>query len=211
MKERIESRSIEKKLSRATKSFGRVSIVIMVCLFDALFAHGQNEEEQARKTAEEAVKIGAIDYLTDREFKLDGPQIAATARALNPKEHVKIELKEFELGPGSVRLKANIVALFRFEGKVTVDKEAKDVRGEANVGQLVTIEAQYWIDNTGLHVDAKATEMKFSAKVRELVPEDAAGGKAAFGKLVLKQLGRQKEAILREFNNWQQEYQRRMR
>ena len=111
-------------------------------------AHAQNDDEDAGRTiAEEAIKIGAIDYLTDREFKLDGPQLAATVRAIDPKEHVKIDLREFNLLPGRADLKVKISALFRFEGRVTVDDENSDVRGEARIGQLITIEAKYWADD----------------------------------------------------------------
>ena len=152
--------------------------------------HAQTEDEDAaRKIAEDAIKIGAIDYLTDREFKLDGPQIVATVRAIDPKEHVKIDLREFNLLPGRADLKVKINARIRFEGRVTVDDKTSDVRGEANIGQLITIEAKYWADDQGLHVDAKATELKFSIAVRELVPEDAAGGKRAFAKMTLGTAG----------------------
>jgi hypothetical protein len=188
--------------------------VAAVCLiaFRAEHARAQNdEEEQGRKIAEEGIKIGAIEYLTDREFKLDGPQLVATARAIDPKEHVKIDLQEFNLLPGRADLKVKISALFRFEGRVTVDDEKSDVRGEARIGQLITIEAKYWADEQGLHVDAKATELKFSIAVRELAPEDAAGGKRAVAKIALAQLARQREELLRDFNDWQADYQRKMR
>ncbi len=76
-------------------------------LFTFCLALAQNDDEDAaRKIAEEAIKIGAIDYLTDREFKLDGPQLVATARAIDPKEHVKIDLREFNLLPGRDRLES---------------------------------------------------------------------------------------------------------
>jgi hypothetical protein len=232
-------------------------IVAAICLLTFRAAHAQNdEEEQGRKIAEEAIKVGAIDYLTDREFKLDGPQLVATARAIDPKEHVKIELREFNLLPGRVDLKVKINALFRFDGRVTVDEalahslvwegspipmircapqqvevrreivvrhgrssigdashvddKTSDVRGEANIGQIVTIEARYWADNEGLHVDARATELKFTVAVRELAPEDAAGGKRAVAKIALGQLARQREELLRDFNDWQADYQRKM-
>jgi hypothetical protein len=181
-------------------------------LFTFCLALAQNDDEDAaRKIAEEAIKIGAIDYLTDREFKLDGPQLVATARAIDPKEHVKIDLREFNLLPGRADLKVKINALFRFDGRVTVDDKTSDVRGEANIGQLITIEAKYWADDQGLHVDAKATELKFSIAVRELVPEDAVGGKRAFAKMTLAQLARQRDELLRDFNDWQADYQRKMR
>lgn len=194
------------------KQFIASFIAVAICLFGLRAAHAQNdEEEQGRKIAEEAIKIAAVDYLTDREFKLDGPQIVATARAIDPKEHVKIELREFNLLPGRADLKVKINALFRFEGRVTVDDETSDVRGEANIGHIVTIEAKYWVDDRGLHVDARATELKFSVTLRELAPEDAGGGKRAFAKLALAQLARQREELLRDFNDWQADYQRKMR
>jgi hypothetical protein len=233
-------------------------IVAAICLLGFRAAHAQNdEEEQGKKIAEEAVKIGAVDYLTDREFKLDGPQLVATARAIDPKEHVKIELREFNLLPGRVDLKVKINAPFRFEGRITiddavvqnsmwegsptpmgrrdsirvelqseigvgdashsslltakpVDDKTSDVRGEANIGQIVTIEAKYWVDDRGLHIDARATELKFSVAVRELAPEDAAGGKRAVAKMTLAQLARQREELLRDFNDWQAAYQRKL-
>jgi hypothetical protein len=187
-------------------------IVAAICLLSLRAAHAQNdEEEQAKKIAEEGIKIGAVEYLTDREFKLDGPQLTATARAIDPKEHVKIELREFNLLPGRVDLKVKINALFRFEGRVTVDDKTSDVRGEANIGQIVTFEAKYWVDDQGLHVDARATELKFSVAVRELAPEDAAGGKRAVARIALAQFARQREELLRDFNDWHAEYQRKMR
>jgi hypothetical protein len=181
-----------------------------VCLFCVHAAQAQYEEEEGRKFAEAAIKIGAIDYLTDRDFKLDGPQLVASARAVDPKENVKVELREFNLLPGRADLKVKINALFRFDGRVTADDKAIDVRGEANFGQLITIEARYWSDDRGLHVEAKATKLKFSVAVRELVPEDAAGGKRAVAKIALAQLARQREELLRDFNDWQAEYQRKM-
>jgi hypothetical protein len=194
------------------KQFIANFIVAAICLLSLRTARAQNdEEEQGRKIAEEAIKIGAVDYLTDREFKLDGPQLVATARAIDPKEHVKIELREFNLLPGRVDLKVKINALFRFDGRVTVDDKTSDVRGEANIGQIITIEAKYWVDDRGLHVDARATELKFSVAVRELAPEDAAGGKRPFAKMTLAQLARQREEVLRDFNDWQAAYQRKLR
>jgi hypothetical protein len=187
--------------------------VLAICLIGVRAAHAQaqtDDEDAGRKIAEEAIKIGAIDYLTDREFKLDGPQLVATARAIDPKEHVKIDLQEFNLLPGRADLKVKINALFRFEGRVTVDDEKSDVRGEARIGQLITIEARYWVDDQGLHVEARATELKFSIAVRELAPEDAAGGKRAVARIALAQLARQRDELLREFNDWQADYQRKM-
>jgi len=187
-------------------------ILAAICLLGFRAAQAQNDDQEAaRKIAEEAIKIGAVDYLTDREFKIDGPQFVATARAVDPKEHVKIELREFELLPGRADLKVKIKALLRFDGRVTVDDKTSDIRGEANIGQLVTIEAKYFVDDQGLHVDAKATELKFSVAVRELAPAGAAGGRRAFAKIVLAQLARQREELLREFNDWQAAYQRNLR
>jgi hypothetical protein len=187
-------------------------IAVTICLLAFRAAQAQNdEEEQGRKIAEEGIKIGAIDYLTDRDFKLDGPQIVVTARAIDPKEHVKIELREFNLLPGRADLKVKINALVRFDGQMLLDNNKRDVRGEANIGQLITIEARYWVDDRGLHVEARATELKFSVAVRELWPEDAAGGKRAFARIALAQLARQREELLRDFNDWQAEYQRKMR
>jgi hypothetical protein len=189
-----------------------LATVCLLSLLGASTAQAQNDdEEQGRKIAEEGIKIGAIEYLTDREFKLDGPQLVATARAIDPKEHVKIELREFHLLPGRVDLKVKINALFRFDGRVTVDDQTSDVRGEGNLGQLVTFEAKYWVDDRGLHVEARATELKFSVAVRELAPEDAAGGKRAFSRIALAQLARQREELLRDFNDWHDQYQRNMR
>jgi hypothetical protein len=230
-----------------------------ICFLDVCAAQAQNDdEEQGRRIAEAGIKIAAIEYFTDREFKLDGPQIVVTARAIDPKEHVKIELREFNLLPGRVDLKVKINALFRFDGRVTVDDasahqnlwedsvapigrrerlrvklqrkigvgdashieigdashiddKTADVRGEGNLGQLVTFEAKYWVDDQGLHVEAKATELKFSVAVRELAPEDAAGGKRAFARIALAQLARQREELLRDFNDWHADYQRKMR
>ncbi|HEX2476879.1 MAG TPA: hypothetical protein VHK01_19145, partial [Lacipirellulaceae bacterium] len=168
------------------KYFNVVLIVAAICLISLHAAHAQNEDEDAaKKIAEEAIKIAAVDYLTDREFKLDGQQIVATVRAVDPKEHVKIDLREFNLLPGRVDLKVKITARIRFEGRVTVDEKTTDVRGEANIGQLVTIEAKYWVDDQGWRAEAKATELKFSIAVRELWPEDAAGGKRAVARLTL--------------------------
>jgi hypothetical protein len=193
-------------------SIEQKTLVITVALLACRAAFAQNEDEDAgRKIAEEAIKVGAIDYLTDREFKLDGPQIVATARAIDPKEHVKIDLREFSLLPGRADLKVKINALFRFEGRVTVDDKSSDVRGEANIGQLITIEAKYWADDQGLHIDARATELKFSMAIRELWPEDAAGGKRAAARITLAQLARQRDELLRDFNDWQADYQRKMR
>jgi hypothetical protein len=187
-------------------------ILAAICLLGFRVAKAQNEDEDAaRKIAEEAIKVGAVDYLTDREFKLDGEQIVATARAIDPKEHVKIELRKFELLPGRADLKVKIKALFRFDGRVTVDDTTSDVRGEANIGQLVTIEAKYWVDDQGWHAEAKATELKFSVAVRELAPDEAAGGKRAVAKIALAQLARQRDELLREFNDWQADYQRKLR
>jgi len=124
---------------------------------------------------------------------------------------VKIDLREFNLLPGRVDLKVKIDARFRFEGRLMVEDNRSDVRGEANIGQIVTIEARYWTDDRGLHVDARATALKFSVKIHELVPEEAAGGKRAFAKLALKQLARQRKELLRDFNDWQAEYQRKVR
>jgi hypothetical protein len=188
-----------------------LALVTAVSLIGLSAAQAQNDEEEGRKIAEAAIRIGAIDYLTDRDFKLDGPQIVATARAIDPKENVKVELKEFQLLPGRADLKVKIDALIRFDGRVTIDEKAIDVRGEANIGQLLTIEAKYWTDDRGLHVDATATEVKFSVAVRELVPEDAGGGKRAIAKIMLAQLARQRKQLLRDFNDWQAEYQRKMR
>ncbi|HEY3392216.1 MAG TPA: hypothetical protein VGK58_05895 [Lacipirellulaceae bacterium] len=144
-------------------------IVGAICSLGVGTAQAQNdEEEQGRKIAEEAIKAGAVDYLTDREFKLDGPQLVASARAIDPKEHVKIELREFELLLGRADLKVKINALFRFDGRVAVDDKRIDVRGEATIGQIVTIEAKYWVDDRGLHIDARATELKFSARCASL-------------------------------------------
>jgi hypothetical protein len=186
-------------------------IMVAICLLGVRDAHAQNdEEEQGRKIAEEAIKIGAIDYLTDREFKLDGPQLVAKARAIDPKEHVKIDLREFHLLPGRADLSVKITARVGFEGRIRVDDKTSDVRGEANIGQLITIEAKYWVDDQGLHVDARATELKFSIAVRELAPEDVAGGKRAVARITLAQLARQREELLRDFNDWQADYQRKM-
>jgi hypothetical protein len=189
-------------------------LLTTICLFAfrTTYTVAQTEDEDvARKIAEEAIKIAAIDYLTDREFKLDGPEITATVRAIDPKKHVKIDLREFNLLPGRVDLKVKITARIRFEGRVTVDDKTTDVRGEANIGQIVTIEARYWVDDQGWRAEAKATELKFSIAVRELWPEDAAGGKRAVGKIALAQLARQREELLRDFNDWQADYQRKMR
>jgi hypothetical protein len=188
--------------------------IAAICLlaFGTTYAYSQNDDqEQGRKIAEEAIKIAAIDYLTDREFKLDGPHFVATARAIDPKEHVKIELREFNLLPGRADLKVKITARVRFDGRITIDEKTTDVRGEANIGQLVTIEAKYWVDDQGWRAEAKATELKFSIAVRELFPEDAAGGKQSVAKIALAQLARQREELLRDFNDWQAEYQRKMR
>jgi hypothetical protein len=190
---------------------GRTLAGIAICWFACLVAYAQNDEDEARRIAEDAIKVGVIDYLTDRDFKLDGLQIKATARAIDPKEDVKVELREFDLLPGSVKIQFKVSARFRFEGNVTLEEQTTDVRGEAKIGQLVSLEAKYMVDDRGLHVDAKATDIKFSAKITEVFPEDAGGGKEALAKTVARQLRRQKEDILREFNEWQQEYQRKNR
>ena len=186
-------------------------ITIALCFLGCLTARAQDEEEAARKIAEAAIRVGALDYLTDREFKLEGPQIVATAQAIDPKEHLKVEIREFELLPDRVTMKFRLLARFRFEGKITVDDTVTEGRGQADIGQLISLEAKYWFDNDGLHVDARATDMKFSVKVRELVPEDLVGGAAAVGKIAAQQLRRQKDELLRQFNEWQADYQRKMR
>lgn len=190
---------------------GRILLSLAVYSLACLTAHAQNEYAEGKRIAEAAIKAGAIDYLTDRDFRLDGKRIKATARAIDPKQHAKIELKEFELLPGRVTLKFKVNAPFRFEGQVTIDDTTTDVRGMANIVQLISLEAKYSLDDRGLHVDAKATDIKFSAKIDEVVPEGAGGGKAALAKLVVRQLRRQKDELLREFNEWQQEYQRKSR
>jgi hypothetical protein len=189
----------------------RILIAVAVCLVVCRGAHAQEDEEQARKFAEAAIRIGAIDYLTDREFKLDGEEIVATGRAMDPKEHVKVKLIELELLPGRADLKCRIDCRFRLDGKLTVDDSESDFRGEANVGQLFTVEAKYWSDDRGSHIDAKITELKFSIKIHELYPENAGGGKTPVAKIILKQLGKQKEDLLREINEWQAEYTRNFR
>jgi hypothetical protein len=188
----------------------RLPLTIIVCLLGYLTARGQENEEEARKIAEAAIRVGAIDYLTDRDFKLDGEQIVATARAIDPKEHLQVELRKFSLLPGRADLKFRLLARFRFEGKITIDDVTRDCRGEADIGQLVTIEAKYWVDSDGLHVDARATDIKFSVKIHEITPDDIAGGREAAGKIAVQQLRRQKDELLRQFNEWQAEYQRKM-
>jgi hypothetical protein len=189
----------------------RLSLAVVLCWLVSLTARTQTDEDQARKIAEEAIRVGAIDYLTDREFKLDGPEIVATAQVIDPKEHLKVELREFQLLPGRVDLKFRLLTRFRFEGQITGDDTTRDGRGEADIGQLITLEAKYWIDSEGLHVDARATDIKFSVKIRELTPADIAGGPAAVARIASQQLRRQKDELLRQFNEWQAEYQRKMR
>jgi hypothetical protein len=193
------------------KNSARILFCGAICLAACAAAYAGNDEAEARRIAESAIKTGAIDYLTDRDFLLDGSKIKATARAIDPKQNVKTEIKELKLLPDSVTLKFKVDAPFRFEGKLINDDKEQDIRGKANIGQLVSIEAKYWFDDRGLQVDAKATDMEFSGKVEELMPEDGGGGKSAAGKILIKQLNRQKDDLLRDFNQWQQEYQRKNR
>jgi hypothetical protein len=48
-------------------------------------------------------------------------------------------------------------------------------------------------------------------KIRELTPDDIAGGPTAVTKIAVQQLRRQKDELLRQFNEWQADYQRKMR
>jgi hypothetical protein len=188
-----------------------VACGILCLVVSYVRAVAATEEEQGRRIAEAAIKTGAIDYLTDREFKLDGPKIKLSARAIDPKESVKIELKEFKLLLSSVELKFKITAPFLFEGTVKSEDGDRELRGKGDISQLVSMQAKYWFDRQGLQVEAKATDIEFSGKIVELTPEDVGGGKSAVGKLIVGQLQRQKDELLRSFNEWQAEYERKSR
>jgi len=108
-----------------------------------------------------------------------------------------------------VTLTSKIDARFEFEGKLTVDKRDVDVRATATISTEADFEADYHFEDGRVWVDGRMTDAEFAAKVLKLKPDDLPGGKRAAEQLVVKELERTKDSLIREINDWIKEQQLR--
>jgi hypothetical protein len=168
-----------------------------------------DDEAEARRMAERMIRQDAIKFLTDREYEIESEAVAGKARAVDPERHVEVEVKELRLVPGHVTTKVAIDTRFEFEGKLTVDDEETDARATATVRPTIDIEADYRIEDNWIHVDARVTDVEFEVELLELEPDDLPGGKRVAEELIVKELKRQKDDLIREINEWVSEQNRR--
>jgi hypothetical protein len=190
------------------KSLSIILIVGGACLLAPAIAPADDVEE-ARRIATQMIKSDAIRFLTDREFEVEGDAIEGKARAVDPEEHVKVEIKDLLLVPGHVTVKFKLDARFEFEGKLTADDNEIDVRATATISPEIDIEADYRFEDGQLWVEARLTDAEFAAKLLELEPDDLPGGKRAAEELIVKELERKKDDLIREVNDWVGEQTRR--
>jgi hypothetical protein len=161
-----------------------------------------DDVDEARRVAAQLIKSDAIRFLTDREFEVDGDAVEGKAHAVDPQEHVKVEIKDLLLVPGHVTLTCKIETRFEFVGKLTVDDNQIDVRATAVISPEIDIEADYRFEDGRLWVEGRMTDAEFAAKVLELEPGDLPGGKRAAERLIVKELERTKDELMREVNGW---------
>ena len=181
-------------------------LVSSVCFVGPAAAPADDTDE-ARRIAEQMIRSDTIRFLTDREIEIDGDAVEGTARAVDPEEHVKVEIKELLLVPGHATVTAKIDARFEFDGKLKVDDKPIDVRATAALSSEVVFEADYRFEDGQLWVEALATDAEFAAKVLELDPDDLAGGKRAAEELIVRELERKKDDLFREINGWMKDQQ----
>jgi hypothetical protein len=166
----------------------------------------QVDEEAAKKVAATMTRLAVLEYFKDREFKLESEELKATAKAIDPEKNVEVEVLEITVLPNHVSIKFQIDARLGFEGTLETKEEKTDIRGEADVGQEVSVEADYYFLEGQLKVQAKITEIEFAVKIRDVTPGNIPGGKERIEKLAQEELDRQRDDLLQEMNDWLDQY-----
>jgi hypothetical protein len=159
-----------------------------------------DEEADFKALVEQHAKPTAIRYFTDREFKLDGDQLTATVKAVDPAKYAHVEIADFQFVSGSANLTLRTTTRFALEGQLTLNRETKNVSGTASVQQDVDFAVD--IDFETGSVEVRATDAKFKVKVLEMTPADLPGGKPFATELVETQIDRQKRDLLKDLNEW---------
>jgi len=183
------------------KSHAVLLIVSSAC-FVAPAAARADDTDEARRMAEQMVKSDTIEFLTDRKFEVDSDAVEGEAEAVDPREHVKVEIKDLILVPGHVTLTAKIDARIHFEGTLKLDDKELDVEATGTISTEADFEADYRFEDGSLWVDGRMTDAEFEAKILELDPDELPGGKRTAEQLVVKELERRKDELMREVNGW---------
>lgn len=182
--------------------------VAVLCMMLASSARAEDENE-ARRFAERSIQQSAVRYLTDRKFQLEEELIAGTAEAIDPKENVKTEIKEFLFVPGRVTIGFLIDFRMKIDGTLEITDQTVDVSAVAALNSDVDLKVEYWFEDHRLQLNSEITDAKFKVEFLELHPSDLPGGNEAAEKLVAAELDRHKRKIIREINEWLEEQNRR--
>lgn len=183
------------------KTITNTWLVLSACLLAVPTAYADDTDE-ARRIATQMIKADAIRFLTDRKFDVEGEVVEGKAQAVDPEEHVKVEVKNVLLVPEHVSLTAELDARFEFHGKLKADDKEVKVEATAKLRPELHIEADYHFEDGQLKAEGRVTDAKFEAEVLELSPGDIPGGKRAAKELIEKELEQTKADHIRMINDW---------
>lgn len=176
-----------------------VSGALGVWLVVASPATGFGQDDSvARKMATAIVRTTAVNFFSQWHFQLSEAGLKVKIKAVEPKEHIKVEIKEFRLFDDSVTLTVLVDARYEGKGKVKVGDKTVSIKADGDVVHEISIRATFRQDGDRLVIDPKIHRLKLEVKRLEVEPNDLEGVE----KKLKAAITRSEAAFLKDINEW---------
>jgi len=174
---------------------GLLGACILVAMAEA--SHGQ-DDSLARKMATAIAKTTAVNFFSQWEFELDESGLKGKIKAIEPEEHVKVEVKELRLFDDSVALTAIVDARYGGKGKAKAGDKKVSIKADGDVAHEMSIRANFHQEGDKLVIDPKIQRLKLEIKRLEVEPSDLDDVEERL-KAVIK---RNEARFLKDLNDW---------